>query len=180
MTTFEGKLSGKGLKVALIVGRFNELISNQLLQGAMDNLVRHDVAKADVDVAWVPGAFEMPLVAAKSRRQRRLRRRHLPGSGHPRRYATLGVRCRRGRQGYRQGEPGHRRAGRLRRAHDGLDRAGDRARRHQGRQQGLGGRHVGSGDGQPAAGPARRQEEGLNAPRPRRGESPAPRPVKEW
>jgi 6,7-dimethyl-8-ribityllumazine synthase len=65
MTTFEGKLSGKGLKVALIVGRFNELISNQLLQGAMDNLVRHDVAKDDVDVAWVPGAFEMPLVAER-------------------------------------------------------------------------------------------------------------------
>jgi 6,7-dimethyl-8-ribityllumazine synthase len=65
MTTFEGKLSGKGLKFALIVGRFNELISGQLLQGAMDNLLRHDVAQADVDVAWVPGAFEMPLVAER-------------------------------------------------------------------------------------------------------------------
>jgi 6,7-dimethyl-8-ribityllumazine synthase len=65
MTTFEGKLSGKGLKFALIVGRFNELISGQLLQGAMDNLRRHDVAEADVDVAWVPGAFEMPLIAQR-------------------------------------------------------------------------------------------------------------------
>jgi 6,7-dimethyl-8-ribityllumazine synthase len=63
MTTFEGKLSGKGLRFALIVGRFNELISGQLLQGALDNLRRHDVAEADVDVAWVPGAFEMPLIA---------------------------------------------------------------------------------------------------------------------
>ena len=65
MTTFEGKLSGKGLRFALIVGRFNELISGQLLQGAMDNLMRHDVAETDVDVAWVPGAFEMPLVAER-------------------------------------------------------------------------------------------------------------------
>jgi 6,7-dimethyl-8-ribityllumazine synthase len=65
MTTFEGKLSGKGLRFALIVGRFNELISGQLLQGAMDNLTRHDVAETDVDVAWVPGAFEMPLVAER-------------------------------------------------------------------------------------------------------------------
>ena len=65
MTTFEGKLSGKGLKFALIVGRFNELISGQLLQGAMDNLLRHDVAATDIDVAWVPGAFEMPLVAER-------------------------------------------------------------------------------------------------------------------
>jgi 6,7-dimethyl-8-ribityllumazine synthase len=65
MTTFEGKLSGKGLRFALIVGRFNELISGQLLQGAMDNLRRHDVAEADVDVAWVPGAFEMPLIAQR-------------------------------------------------------------------------------------------------------------------
>ena len=65
MTTFEGKLSGKGLRFALVVGRFNELISGQLLLGAMDNLRRHDVADADVDVAWVPGAFEMPLVAER-------------------------------------------------------------------------------------------------------------------
>jgi 6,7-dimethyl-8-ribityllumazine synthase len=65
MTTFEGKLSGKGLKFALVVGRFNELISNQLLQGAKDNFRRHDVAEGDVDIAWVPGAFEMPLVAER-------------------------------------------------------------------------------------------------------------------
>jgi 6,7-dimethyl-8-ribityllumazine synthase len=68
MTTFEGKLSGKGLRFALIVGRFNELISGQLLQGAQDNLRRHDVAEADVDVAWVPGAFEMPLIAERMAR----------------------------------------------------------------------------------------------------------------
>jgi len=65
MTTYEGKLNGKGLKFALVVGRFNELISGRLYEGALDCLKRHDVDDADVDAAWVPGAFEMPLVAGK-------------------------------------------------------------------------------------------------------------------
>jgi 6,7-dimethyl-8-ribityllumazine synthase len=65
MTTYEGKLNGKGLKFALVVGRFNELISGRLYEGALDCLKRHDVDDADVDAAWVPGAFEMPLVARK-------------------------------------------------------------------------------------------------------------------
>ena len=65
MTTYEGKLNGKGLKFALVVGRFNELISSRLYEGALDCLRRHDVAAGDVDSAWVPGAFEMPLVAKR-------------------------------------------------------------------------------------------------------------------
>ena len=65
MTTYEGKLNGKGMKFALVVGRFNELISSRLYEGALDCLRRHDVADGDVDSAWVPGAFEMPLVAQK-------------------------------------------------------------------------------------------------------------------
>ena len=65
MTTFEGKLSGKGMKFALVVGRFNEMISTRLYEGALDCLRRPDVREADVDAAWVPGAFEMPLVAAR-------------------------------------------------------------------------------------------------------------------
>jgi 6,7-dimethyl-8-ribityllumazine synthase len=65
MTTFEGKLNGEGLKFALVVGRFNELISTRLYEGALDCLRRHDVADGDVDAAWVPGAFEMPLVAQR-------------------------------------------------------------------------------------------------------------------
>jgi 6,7-dimethyl-8-ribityllumazine synthase len=65
MTTFEGKLNGQGLKFGLVVGRFNELISSRLYEGALDCLRRHDVADADVDAAWVPGAFEMPLVAKR-------------------------------------------------------------------------------------------------------------------
>ena len=65
MTTYEGMLNGKGMKFALVVGRFNELISSRLYEGALDCLRRHDVADGDVDTAWVPGAFEMPLVAKK-------------------------------------------------------------------------------------------------------------------
>ena len=65
MTKYEGKLNGQGLRFALVVGRFNELISGRLYEGALDCLKRHDVADGDVDAAWVPGAFEMPLVAAR-------------------------------------------------------------------------------------------------------------------
>jgi 6,7-dimethyl-8-ribityllumazine synthase len=65
MTQFEGRLGGEGLRFALVVGRFNELISTRLYEGALDCLRRHDVADDDVDTAWVPGAFEMPLVAGK-------------------------------------------------------------------------------------------------------------------
>ena len=65
MTTYEGRLNGKGLRFALVVGRFNELISTRLYEGALDCLKRHDVDDGDVDAAWVPGAFEMPLVAKR-------------------------------------------------------------------------------------------------------------------
>ena len=65
MTNYEGKLNGTGLKFALVVGRFNELISGRLYEGALDCLRRHDVGDDDVDAAWVPGAFEMPLVAKR-------------------------------------------------------------------------------------------------------------------
>ena len=65
MTTFEGKIVSKDIKVAIVASRFNEFITAKLLSGAMDGLVRHDVREEDVDVAWVPGAFEIPLVAKK-------------------------------------------------------------------------------------------------------------------
>jgi 6,7-dimethyl-8-ribityllumazine synthase len=65
MSTFEGKLVGKGIKVGIVVSRFNEFITGKLLSGATDGLVRHEVDEADIDVAWVPGAFEIPLVAQK-------------------------------------------------------------------------------------------------------------------
>ena len=65
MSTYEGHLVGTGLKVGCVVSRFNELLSTRLLSGAQDGFVRHGVNAEDVDVAWVPGAFEIPLVARK-------------------------------------------------------------------------------------------------------------------
>ena len=62
---FEGNLVGSGLKVGIVVGRFNEFITSKLLGGAQDALKRHGVSETDVDVAWVPGAFEITLIAQK-------------------------------------------------------------------------------------------------------------------
>lgn len=65
MTVFEGDLIGTGLKVGIVVSRFNELLSGRLLSGAIDALTRHGVDPKAVDTAWVPGAFEIPFVAKK-------------------------------------------------------------------------------------------------------------------
>lgn len=65
MKTLEGQLKADGLKVGIVVGRFNEFITGKLLTGAVDCLVRHGTDDADITVAWVPGAFEIPLVAKK-------------------------------------------------------------------------------------------------------------------
>jgi 6,7-dimethyl-8-ribityllumazine synthase len=62
---FEGHLVGTGLKFGIVVGRFNEFITSKLLGGAQDALKRHGVAEENIDVAWVPGAFEIPLAAKK-------------------------------------------------------------------------------------------------------------------
>lgn len=62
---FEGKLIGKELKVVIVVSRFNDFITGRLLEGAKDTLIRHDVNEDNIDVAFVPGAFEIPLVAKK-------------------------------------------------------------------------------------------------------------------
>ena len=65
MKTYEGKLTGKGLKIGIVVARFNEFITSKLLGGALDVLTRHEVSENDIAVAWVPGSFEIPLVAKK-------------------------------------------------------------------------------------------------------------------
>jgi len=62
---FEGKLLGEGLKFGLVISRFNEFITKKLLEGAQDALLRHGVKEEDIEIAWAPGAFEIPLVAKK-------------------------------------------------------------------------------------------------------------------
>lgn len=62
---FEGNLVSDGLKYGIVVGRFNEFITSKLLGGALDALKRHGVQENEIDVAWVPGAFEIPLIAQK-------------------------------------------------------------------------------------------------------------------
>ncbi len=63
--TNEGKLLATGLKFGIVVGRFNEFIGSKLLGGAIDGLVRHGAEETDIEISWVPGAFEIPLVASK-------------------------------------------------------------------------------------------------------------------
>lgn len=65
MKTYEGKLVSKGIKVGIVAARFNEFITSKLLGGAVDGLLRHEVKEEDIHVAWVPGAFEIPLIASK-------------------------------------------------------------------------------------------------------------------
>ena len=73
MKVFEGKLVTGEIRVGIVAARFNEFITSKLLDGALDCLKRHDVSEENIDTAWVPGAFEIPLIAsqmAKSGQQR--------------------------------------------------------------------------------------------------------------
>ena len=63
--TFEGMLLGEGLKFGVVVARFNDFLTSKMLEGAQDTLLRHGVNEDDIEVAWVPGAFEIPLAAQK-------------------------------------------------------------------------------------------------------------------
>ena len=65
MNIYEGKLVSEGIKVGVVCARFNEFIVSKLLSGCEDALLRHGVDAADISVAWVPGAFEIPLIASK-------------------------------------------------------------------------------------------------------------------
>lgn len=65
VNVIEGQLIAKGMRFAIIASRFNEFISSKLMEGTIDALVRHDASKKDITVCWVPGAFEMPVVAKK-------------------------------------------------------------------------------------------------------------------
>lgn len=65
MNVLEGKLTAKGMKVAIVAARFNEFITGKLLDGAIDCLKRHEAAEKDITVVWVPGAFEIPVAAKR-------------------------------------------------------------------------------------------------------------------
>lgn len=71
MKTFEGKLVSKEIKIGIVAARFNEFITAKLLEGAMDGLLRHNMDEKDIHVAWVPGAFEIPLIASKMAKSRK-------------------------------------------------------------------------------------------------------------
>ena len=137
--SYEGMLDAKGLKFGIVVARFNEFISTRLLDGAVDCIIRHGAAKGAIEVAWVPGAFEIPLVASK-----------MAESGKYDAIIALGAVIRGGTPHFDYV------AGEVSKgiAKISLDtkvpvamgvlttdshRAGCRARRHQGRQQGLAG-----------------------------------------
>ena len=65
MRTFEGKFHGRDVRIAIVAGRFNEFITSKLVGGALDVLKRNDVSEENIDIAWVPGAFEIPLITKK-------------------------------------------------------------------------------------------------------------------
>ena len=71
MKTFEGKLVSENIKVGIVAARFNEFITSKLVSGALDGLKRENVKEDDIDVAWVPGAFEIPLIASKMAKSRK-------------------------------------------------------------------------------------------------------------
>ena len=65
MRILDGSFAAKNMKIGIVVARFNEFITSKLLSGALDGLKRHEVSEENIDIAWVPGAFEIPLVASK-------------------------------------------------------------------------------------------------------------------
>ena len=71
MRTLEGKLVSENIKVGIVAARFNEFITSKLVSGALDGLKRENVQEDDIDVAWVPGAFEIPLIASKMAKSRK-------------------------------------------------------------------------------------------------------------
>ena len=89
MKTFEGKLVSEEIKIGIVAARFNEFITSKLLSGAVDTLIRHDVKEENIHVAWVPGAFEIPLIASKMAKSGKYDACHMSGGSDSRRNITL-------------------------------------------------------------------------------------------
>ena len=137
MKVLEGKLVAKGMKVGIVAARFNEFIVSKLLSGALDGLRRHDVKEDDISVAWVPGAFEIPIAAQK-----------MAGSGKYDAVICLGtvIRgstshydyvCNEVSKGIAHVSMGKSDSCAVRCTDHGKYRAGHRARRYESRKQGL-------------------------------------------
>jgi len=105
----EGHLSAEGLRFAIVVSRFNELITSQLLQGALEGLRRHGARDEQITVAWVPGAFEIPLVAQRLAKSGRFDAVIAIGAVDSRGHAPFRLRGRRGCQRHQPGGPADRR-----------------------------------------------------------------------
>ena len=87
-----GSLDATGMRLGIVVSRFNDIISMRLLDGAVEALRHHGVGAGDIDVVWVPGAFEIPIAARELAQLGRCRRGGLPRRGDPRRHRALRVR----------------------------------------------------------------------------------------
>ena len=133
---YEGKLDGSGLKVGIVVSRFNDLITSRLLDGALDRLRRSNVPEITTDVCWVPGAFEVPRAAKQMAETGRYDgiialAAVIRGSTPHFDYVASEV-----SKGARQGQSRESRSDHIRCHHVGHDRTGDRARRNEDGQQG--------------------------------------------
>ena len=139
MNTFEGKLVSKDIKVGIVCARFNEFITSKLLGGAQDALARHDVKDENIDVAWVPGAFEIPLVAQKMAQSGKYDAVICLGAvirGNTSHYDYVCNEVSKGiAQVSRAGKSGFRHSGNVRSSYYRKYRAGNRACRHEGRKQ---------------------------------------------
>lgn len=127
MTVFEGKLVSENIKVGIVASRFNEFITSKLIGGAMDGLLRHNVREQDVDIAWVPGAFEAPLAAQKMAQSGRYNAVICLGAVIRGAHEPLRPGLQRGRQGHRPRIAGKRGARYVRHRDHRHDRAGNRA-----------------------------------------------------
>ena len=133
---FEGYLTGKDLKIGIVVARFNEFITNKLLGGAIDTLRRHETCEENIDVAWVPGAFEIPLVAKKMAESGKYDAVICLGAVIRSRFdKPLRLCMQRSFQRRGSGRAAKRCSDDFRRRYDGKYRTGYRTRRHESRQQ---------------------------------------------